>query len=157
MCSSGITRPPLTLCVFSCHTRLGREVCSLALAKISATASTGSRPFADSMPRSTTPEITPGAPCSNSTTWERDSTITSSPGLVSDLSAVSLPIVPLGTNRPASLPTSSAQCSWSEIAVGSSPQTSSPSSALAMALSISRVGRVNVSDRSSTISMAGMV
>jgi hypothetical protein len=81
------------------------------------------------------------------------STITSIPGRVSALRDASLPIVPEGTNRPASLPNRAAQCSWSAIAVGSSPHTSSPISASAIARRISGVGVENVSDRSSTMSI----
>ena len=47
--------------------------------------------------------------------------------------ATRLPIVPLATNRPASLPSRSAARSSSALTVGSSPKTSSPTSASAMA------------------------
>ena len=57
------------------------------------------------------------------------------------------------TNRPASLPSSSAARSSSALTVGSSPKTSSPTSASAMARRISGVGRVTVSERRSITSM----
>ena len=56
-----------------------------------------------------------------------------------------------GTNSAASLPSSSAARSSSARAVGSSPHTSSPTSAPAIAARIAGVGFVNVSDRRSTI------
>ena len=57
--------------------------------------------------------------------------------------------MPLATNRPASLPRSSAARSSRAITVGSSPKTSSPTSASAMARRIAAVGRVTVSLRRS--------
>ena len=48
--------------------------------------------------------------------------------------------MPLATNRPASLPVSSAARSSSAMTVGSSPKTSSPTSASAIARRISGVG-----------------
>ena len=60
-----------------------------------------------------------------------------------------LPIAPLATNRPASLPSSSAARSWSAWTVGSSSKTSSPTSAAAIARRISSVGFVTVSERRS--------
>ena len=63
-----------------------------------------------------------------------------------------LPIVPLATNSAASLPSSSAARSSRALTVGSSPKTSSPSSASYMALRIAGVGCVTVSLRRSTIS-----
>ena len=60
------------------------------------------------------------------------------------------PIVPDGTYTAASLPSMRAVSASSSITVGSSPQTSSPTSASAMARRISGVGRVTVSERRST-------
>src|SRR5579884_4315679 len=62
-----------------------------------------------------------------------------------------LPMVPLGTNSAASFPISAAARSWSRFTVGSSPKTSSPSSASAMARRISGVGMVTVSERRSMV------
>ena len=62
-------------------------------------------------------------------------------------------IVPLGTKSAASLPRRSAAISSRRLTVGSSPKTSSPTSAAAMALRMDGVGRVIVSDRSSTSCM----
>ena len=60
-----------------------------------------------------------------------------------------LAIVPEATNSPASLPSSSAARSSSALTVGSSPQTSSPTSAAAIARRIAAVGFVTVSERRS--------
>src|SRR6185312_5175444 len=64
--------------------------------------------------------------------------------------AMVLPIVPLGTNRAASLPIMAAARCSSLFTVGSSPYTSSPTSASAIAARIAAEGRVTVSLRKST-------
>src|SRR5581483_1400806 len=71
--------------------------------------------------------------------------MTSWPCSVRSLMAMVLPMVPVGTKRAASLPAiSAARCSrW--LTVGSSPYTSSPTSASIMARRISGVGLVTVS------------
>ncbi len=66
-------------------------------------------------------------------------------------------MVPLGTNRAASLPAMSAASCWRRLTVGSSLYTSSPTSAVAMAARISAVGRVTVSLRMSMMRGAGVV
>jgi hypothetical protein len=76
--------------------------------------------------------------------------MTSSPGRQWSRSAIWLAIVPLVTNSAASFPSNSAARASRARAVGSSPQTSSPTSADAIACRIAGVGRVNVSERSST-------
>ena len=58
-------------------------------------------------------------------------------------------MVPLATNMAASLPILSAAISSRRLTVGSSPKTSSPSSASAIARRISGVGCVTVSLRKS--------
>jgi hypothetical protein len=58
-------------------------------------------------------------------------------------------MVPLETNRPASFPTRSAAIASSRLIVGSSPNTSSPTSAVAIASRMAGVGRVTVSLRKS--------
>lgn len=70
----------------------------------------------------------------------------------SDISllAARLPIVPVGTNRAASLPNISATILSSSFTVGSSLNTSSPTTASFMACLISGVGLVMVSLRRST-------
>ena len=73
----------------------------------------------------------------------------SCPGCVSSRSAIWFPMVPVGTNSPASRPKISAARRSSRFTVGSSPYTSSPTSAAAIAIRISGVGRVTVSDRRS--------
>src|SRR5579884_4041876 len=81
--------------------------------------------------------------------WFSRSRITSSPGFVCAHTATRLPIVPLGTNSAACLPSSAATCASSALTVGSSPQTSSPTSASAIALRIPASGTVKVSLRRS--------
>ena len=56
-----------------------------------------------------------------------------------------LACVPLATNNAASLPNISAVIASSRFTVGSSPNTSSPTSAAAMASRMAWVGRVTVS------------
>src|SRR4249920_3878111 len=75
---------------------------------------------------------------------------TSSAGRVCTCTASWLPIVPLGTNSADSLPVSVATRRSSAITVGSSPNTSSPTSASAMAFRMAAVGLVTVSLRRST-------
>ena len=65
--------------------------------------------------------------------------------------ATRLLCVPLATNSAASLPSSAAIFSCSALTVGSSPKTSSPTSAAAIAARIAGVGRVTVSLRRSTM------
>src|SRR5580692_8219700 len=64
--------------------------------------------------------------------------------------AIRLPMHPVGTNRAASLPNICAARASRRLTVGSSPYTSSPTSASAMARRIAGVGRVTVSLRRST-------
>src|SRR6185369_4394331 len=59
--------------------------------------------------------------------------------------------VPVGTNSAASNPSSAAIFSCSALTLGSSPNTSSPRGAAAMALRMATVGCVTVSLRKSTI------
>src|ERR1035437_6018603 len=99
---------------------------------------------------SITPATAPAPPASFMTTWDRLSTITSSPGRVWAASEARLPMVPLGTNTAASLPRRAAISSSSRRTVGSSPHTSSPTSASAMTRRISASGVVKVSLRRST-------
>ena len=65
------------------------------------------------------------------------------------MSPTRLPIVPLATSSPASAPSSSADRSSSALTVGSSPKTSSPTSASAIARRMAGEGSVTVSDRRS--------
>ena len=77
----------------------------------------------------------------------------SSPGLVWDLIAIAFDIVPEGTKSAASLPSISATRICSSMTVGSSPSTSSPTTAAAIASRIGGVGCVTVSLRKSTRSL----
>src|SRR2546426_7142423 len=83
---------------------------------------------------------------------ESRSSTTSWPARVWLTTETTLPMVPEATKRPASFPSRSAAIDSSRLTVGSSSQTSSPTSARAMASRISGVGSVNVSDRRSTMS-----
>src|SRR5690606_16424711 len=65
--------------------------------------------------------------------------------------AIWFPIVPVGTKRAASCPRSSAANSCKRWTVGSSPKTSSPTSAVDIARRIAEVGWVTVSLRRSII------
>ena len=71
--------------------------------------------------------------------------MTSSNSVVQTFMAIEFPIVPEGTNKAASLPIFSAAKDSSFWVVGSSPNTSSPTSASAMAFLIFSVGLVTVS------------
>src|SRR5262249_9049801 len=81
--------------------------------------------------------------------WQFASQINSSPGCVWTLMPIWLDIVPDGTNRAASLPSSAATRSSKRLTVGSSRATSSPTSAACMAARMAGVGRVTVSLRRS--------
>src|SRR6516165_582789 len=83
--------------------------------------------------------------------WQFRSHSISSPGRVWTLTAIWFDIVPDGTNTAASLPSRSATTSSSRLTVGSSPKTSSPTSAAFMAARMPAVGRVTVSLRRSII------
>ena len=65
-------------------------------------------------------------------------------------SAIWFAIVPVGKNRAAALPVTSAASSCSRFTVGSSPYQASPTSASAMALRMASDGVVTVSERRST-------
>src|SRR6185437_11856407 len=75
--------------------------------------------------------------------------MTSSPRWQCAISAAQFDCVPDGKKSPASMPNRSAQASCSRFTVGSSPKTSSPTSARAMASRIAGVGWVTVSLRRS--------
>ena len=97
-----------------------------------------------------TPERAETPPCSWTTTWAMRWTRISSPRRVCARTAAWFPIVPEGTYTAASFPSMRAVSASSAMTVGSSPQTSSPTSASAIARRISGVGRVTVSERRST-------
>src|SRR5262245_27214026 len=84
--------------------------------------------------------------------WESRSRMTSCPRSVWASTQTRLPWVPEVTNSPASLPSRSAAVASSRSTVGSSPHTSSPTGARAIASRISGVGMVRVSDRRSLTS-----
>src|ERR1019366_4841939 len=107
------------------------------------------------MPRSATtvrsvqPENAAVIPISQSSTCARASHTTSCPCCVCSRIATWFPIVPVGTYSAASRPNTSAPRASSRFTVGSSPYTSSPTSAAAIAARIFAVGRVTVSLRKS--------
>src|SRR5438132_6997311 len=88
---------------------------------------------------------------------ESRSRTTSWPARVWLTTETRLPIVPDATKRPAALPSRSAAIASRRLTVGSSSQTSSPTSARAIASRISGVGRVRVSERRSTMSCTGLL
>src|SRR6185436_19261245 len=83
---------------------------------------------------------------------ESRSSTTSWPACVCATTETRLPIVPDATKTAASLPRREAAIASRRWTVGSSPHTSSPTSARAMASRISGVGSVSVSERRSTMS-----
>ena len=93
-----------------------------------------------------TPESTGAAAASYQRMWLSSLARTSVPGGAARRRQIWLPMVPEGTYRAASWPRRSATAASSRWIVGSSPQTSSPTSASAMARRISGVGRVCVSE-----------
>src|SRR5260221_9306729 len=97
-----------------------------------------------------TPDRTAIPASSNCTTWLRSSARTSWPGRVRMRMAISFAITPVGTHKAASKPRRAATTSCRRATVGSSPYTSSPTSASAMARRMAGVGRVTVSERRST-------
>src|SRR5678815_1335316 len=103
-----------------------------------------------------TPAFAADPPVSCHTAWLSGLTITSSPGRVSTRSATWLAIVPLGIQSAASLPSSEATCSCRRLALGSSPNWSSPTGAAAMTARIAGEGRVTVSERRSIGSDIGL-
>src|ERR1700675_2666504 len=88
--------------------------------------------------------------------WASTSSTTSWPGRVWARTETRLPWVPDVTKSPASLPSRSAASASRRRTVGSSSQTSSPTSARAIASRISGVGSVSVSERRSTTSCMGL-
>ncbi len=81
--------------------------------------------------------------------WADDSHRTSCPRPTSVRTASTLAIDPVGVNNAAWCPNSPATRSSSRRTVGSSPKTSSPTSACAIAARIASVGAVTVSERRS--------
>src|SRR5579859_2856614 len=112
------------------------------------------RPVPVSSTCSWTPATAAAPPTSYCTMCDSESRITSSPGRVCAATDVRLPIVPLGTYTAAALPTSAATRSSRSVTVGSSPHTSSPTSAAAIAARIPASGTVSVSLRRSTVTRA---
>ncbi len=81
--------------------------------------------------------------------WQPASQIISSPARQCTRTPTRFDMVPEGTYKAASLPSISATRSCSRLTVGSSPKTSSPTSASAIAERIGSVGLVTVSLRKS--------
>ena len=142
--------PPPALCVFSTQsnrirglnvTGLNRCKGSIALL-ISAGVNTPSTPGSGFI---VTPLRAAAAPPSLRIRCALWSVRMRSPGSVCVRIATWLDMLPVGTNTASSLPISSAVSSSSSLTVGSSPYTSSPTAAAAIASRISVVGLVTVS------------
>ena len=101
--------------------------------------------------RMVSPVTAPWAPSSARAMWADASQSTSWPGATNDATASTLAIEPVGVNSASSLPNRSATRRCSALTVGSSPNTSSPTSASAIARRMSAVGRVRVSERRSMV------
>ena len=145
----GKTTPPARLCVFSISTSvvggyIGTEA-GFRAARNSSSVNTPPAPISVSC----TPELAAEAPASCQTVWLSRLTITSSPGRVKTRNATWFAIVPLGSQSAASFPRSSAVRSWRRLMVGSSPNSSLPTGAAAMAARIAADGSVTVSERRS--------
>src|SRR5689334_2767876 len=83
--------------------------------------------------------------------WASASHSTSVAAGASSRRQIWLPMVPLGTYTAASRPNSAATSASRALTDGSSPYTSSPTSASAIARRMPGVGRVSVSERRSTV------
>ncbi len=144
------TAPPHRLCVFSIEMRPVGGYPGPGVRIASATSSRSSVPSAAVRTvRGDTPPTAAGAALSYQRMCDASPRISSSPRLHCARTAERLPIVPLATKTPASLPSNRADFSSSALTVGSSPYWSSPTSAFIIASRISGVGRVTVSDRRS--------
>ncbi len=142
--------PPPRLAVFSTTTNRLRAWCASAgLPIAAATCAAVKRPRSPATSRTLQPLLAMVPPPSYRYTCAPSSQITSSPGRVCTLIAIWLVMVPLGQNTAASCSNRRATRSSSMRTVGSSPNTSSPSSAWAMASRMAAVGRVTVSLRRS--------
>src|SRR5664279_209789 len=121
--------------VFSSATRAVIGSCgSVGSRNASRTAPGSIRPsLTAGMARTDAPTTTACPAASSSTMWESVSAMISPPRGTWAIWLTRLPMVPLVTNRPASLPSSSAARASRAITVGSSSNTSSPTSAAAMA------------------------
>src|SRR4051812_13589868 len=100
------------------------------------------------------PPSAAAAPSSYDTTCASAPASSSPPRGTSSCNAIWLAIVPDGQNSAASCPNGAATSASSAFTVGSSPKTSSPTSASAIAARIAGVGRVTVSERRSTVAPA---
>ena len=146
----GSTAPPAKLWVFSTETAVVRtKKGPMSGANRPEIAARSTWPRGEVQVRMVTPPKAPCAPSSARAMWADDSHSTSWPGATRDRTASRLASDPVGVNNAASCPNSAATRSWRALTVGSSPYTSSPTSAAAIAARISSVGRVTVSLRRS--------
>jgi hypothetical protein len=109
------------------------------------------RPFGADQVRVEMPPSPAAAPISKLTTWALTSQSSSSPWGTRSCRPIWLAMEPVGVKTAASLPKSAAASASRALTDGSSPYTSSPTSALVMAASMAGVGLVTVSERRSTI------
>ncbi len=150
MSSIGSTVPPPKFWVFSIEIALvATKNGDISGANMEAIAARSMPPRSPVQVRMVTPKNAPCAPSSARAMCADDSQSTSCPGATRERTARRLAIDPVGVKRAASLPNSPATCSSSARTVGSSPYTSSPTSARAIAARIPSVGLVTVSLRRS--------
>ena len=149
----GSTLPPFLLCVFSRHTTVVRGKCWSSARMAPSIAFTSIVPSASVVScLGCAPMSVASPPCSYCTMCDRSPQMYSEPRTSQCTpTATRFPIVPLGTKTAASFPKTRAIVSSSLCTVGSSPKTSSPTSARAIASRIFCVGRVTVSLRRSHI------
>ena len=150
--STPATRPPAIMNVFSRQSSRGGGLCgSTRFGGIAAARVSGSiRPPAPSSGRVTTPQSAEAAPASCETMCESRWAYSSSPCVACTRIASWFAIVPETVKSAASVPANAATRRSSSITVGSSPYTSSPTTADAIASRMPAVGRVTVSERRST-------
>src|SRR5262249_18927565 len=147
----GKTPPPPRLWVFSIATTVvgGNTICPAGLQAARNSSPVNSPPCP--ITENCTPEFAAAAPDSCQTMCASSPTTTSSPGRVRILRPIWFAIVPLGTKRAASLPSSSAIRSSRRLTDGSSPYWSSPTGAAAIAWRMPGEGKVTVSGRRSML------
>ncbi len=148
--ASGSTAPPAKLWVFSTETAAVRTKNGpMSGANSDRIVASSARPRGCVHVRIVIPPMAPCAPSSARAMCAEDSQSTSWPGATSEPTASTFAIDPVGVNSAASCPNSPATRSSRARTVGSSPYTSSPTSARAIAARIASVGRVRVSERRS--------
>src|ERR1051325_7081695 len=156
--SSGVMQvPPWPLCVFSRQTRPVWGRWMFAGRSASRTCSGVRKPRAVFIARVWTLASRALPATSELKMWQSASSTISWPGWVCAHTETRLPWVPDVTKTAASLAMRSAAIASRRLTVGSSSQTSSPTSARAIASRIAGVGRVIVSERKSMMGCIGVL